>query len=174
MNNIGEIMKYTSAEANKLLKKLNDEIQTLATKEAIGKEFLAASSENVEDVRPDYNFADIHKQWQKLEEQVCIVKHAINVFNTTTVIPEFGFTIDRMLVYIPQLNRRKNQLSDMVRKLPKVREISTRAGNIIDYRYINYDLKEVSAELERITELLNRAQNALDNINGSVTFEIEI
>ena len=167
-------MKYTSAEANKLLKKLNDEIQTLASREAIGKEFLAAVGEDVESVRPDYSFAETQKKLCATEEKVRIVKHAINVFNTTTIIPEFNITIDQMLVYIPQLYHRKLQLEDMVRKLPKVREQGSHSGSIIDYRYINYDLDEVGAELERITELLNRAQNALDNVNGTLTMELDL
>ncbi len=167
-------MKYTSAEANKLLKRLSDDIRTLASREVIGKEFLAAVGEDVESVRPDYSFLETQKKLFEIEGKVRTVKHAINVFNTTTVIAEFDMTVDQILVFIPQLYQRKLQLEDMARKLPKVREQGPRSGNIIDYRYINYDLEEVEAELERITERLNRAQNALDAVNGSLTMEINL
>lgn len=167
-------MKYTSAEANKLLKQLNDEIQTLLSREAIGKEFLAAVGEDIDSVRPDYSFLGTQRNLSELEEEVRIVKHAINIFNTTTVVGEFNMTVDQMLVYIPQMYNRKLQLEDMVRKLPKVREQGARTGNIIDYRYINYSLTEVEKELENLTALLNRAQNALDTVNGSLALELEI
>ena len=49
-------MKYTSAEAGKLLKKLNDERASILLCEENGKEFLAAVGEDIESVRPDYNF----------------------------------------------------------------------------------------------------------------------
>lgn len=50
-------MKYTSAEAGKLLKKLNDERASLLLREENSKDFLAAVGEDLESVRPDYNFA---------------------------------------------------------------------------------------------------------------------
>lgn len=51
-------MKYTSAEAGKLLKKLNDERASILLREENGKEFLAAVVEDIESVRPDYNFKE--------------------------------------------------------------------------------------------------------------------
>ena len=51
-------MKYTSAEAGKLLKKLNDERASILLREENGKEFLAAVGEGIESVRPDYNFKE--------------------------------------------------------------------------------------------------------------------
>ncbi len=51
-------MKYTSAEAGKLLKKLNDEQSSILLREENSKEFLAAVGEDLESVRPDYNFKE--------------------------------------------------------------------------------------------------------------------
>ena len=51
-------MKYTSAEAGKLLKKLNDDRASILLREENGKEFLAAVGEDIESVRPDYNFKE--------------------------------------------------------------------------------------------------------------------
>lgn len=45
-------MKYTSAQANKLLKKLNDEYSALLDKEQRSRDFRAAMGEDVESVRP--------------------------------------------------------------------------------------------------------------------------
>ena len=50
-------MKYTSAKANKLLKKLNDEYAALLEKERRSRDFRAAMGEDVASVRPAYDYA---------------------------------------------------------------------------------------------------------------------
>ena len=51
----------------------------------------------------------MQEQLADIEQKIRKLKHTINVFNTTTVIPEFGITIDEMLVYLPQLNTRESR-----------------------------------------------------------------
>ena len=91
-------MTYTSAQANKLLKKLNDEHAALLDKESRSKDFRAAMGEGVEDLRPVYDYADTQNRLAELERRIRRVEHAINIFNATHVIPDFGMTIDEMLV----------------------------------------------------------------------------
>ena len=82
-----------------------------------------------------------------------------------------------MLVFIPQLSAKKQKLSEMASRLPKAREEQEygRASNIIDYRYVNYDIDEVTKDLLAVTdELSDAAQLALDLINHSATFEVEL
>ena len=167
-------MTYTSAQANKLLKKLNDEHAALLDKEKRSKDFRAAMGEDVESVRPAYDYADTQKKLAELEQRIRKVKHAINMFNVTHVIPDFNMTIDEMLVYIPQLTQRKNKLADMKARLPKqrVEEQYGRQSNIIDYTYANYDLAAVEADYERVSDELSRAQLALDAVNQRDTFEL--
>ena len=153
-------MKYTSAEANKLLRKLNDEKTSVMYREENGKEFLAAVGEDIESVRPKYDFTE--------------TQNAINVFNSTTIIPEFDMTIDEMLVYIPQLTAAKNKLARMKDKLPKVREQTRVNSSILDYRYLNYDVETVTAEYEKVTDTLSKAQNALDSVNMNQTLEVDL
>ena len=104
------------------------------------------------------------------------VKHAINVFNTTTIIPDFNITIDEMLVYLPQLNAECAILSKMRDAMPKVRVSSgySGGGNIIDYKYANYDIEEVGSYYTKILETLAKAQTALDLVNSTVEFDIDI
>lgn len=172
-------MTYTSAQANKLLKKLNDEHAALLDKENRSKDFRAAMGEDVESVRPAYDYTDTQKKLAELEQRIRKVKHAINMFNATHVIPDFNMTIDNMtidemLVYIPQLTQRKNKLADMKARLPKqrVEEQYGRQSNIIDYSYANYDLTAVEADYEKVSDELSRAQLALDAVNQRDTFEL--
>ena len=167
-------MTYTSAQANKLLKKLRDEHAALLDRENRSKDFRAAMGEDVESVRPAYDYGDTQNRLAELEQRIRKVKHAINVFNATHVIPGFHMTIDEMLVYIPQLTQRKNKLADMKARLPKerVEEQYGRQSNIIDYTYANYDLAAVEADYEKTADELSRAQLALDAVNQRDTFEL--
>lgn len=166
-------MKYTSAEANKLLRKLNDEYSAILDKEKRSRDFRAAMGEDVESVRPTYDYDGTQRYLAEMERTIRALKHAINLFNVTHQVDGFDMTIDEMLVYIPQLTKRKSKLLEMKSKLPKerVEEQYGRQSNIIDYTYTNYDLAAVEADYERTADELSRAQLALDSINQRETFE---
>ena len=166
-------MKLTSAEAAKVLRKMNDDLNDLWSRESMSQSFVAAVSENVEDVRPEYDFAKTREEEQVLAAKIRKLKHAINVFNATTEVPGFGMTIDAMLVYIPQLTRCRNRLAQMKSRLPKERvEAGFRAAsNIIDYRYANYDIEAAQAAYDEVSDRLAKAQTALDLVNSTATFE---
>ncbi|MBR7019957.1 MAG: hypothetical protein IKI15_02750 [Lachnospiraceae bacterium] len=166
-------MKLTSAEAAKVLRKMNDDYEALLSREQASEVFVAAISEDVEDVRPEYDFAKTREEEQVLAAKIRKLKHAINVFNATTEVPGFGMTIDAMLVYIPQLTRCRNRLAQMKSRLPKERvEAGFRAAsNIIDYRYANYDIEAAQAAYDEVSDRLAKAQTALDLVNSTATFE---
>ena len=169
-------MKYTSAEAAKLLRKLNEEQAGIKEIENRSSVFVAAIEEDVESVRPLYDYAQVQAQLASIEAKVRKVKHAINMFNMTTIVPGFDMTVDQMLVYIPQLTDRKSKLSKMSCRLPKERANASGYGakTIVEYRYANYDINQVTADLAAVTDELARAQTALDVVNNSVTLEIEL
>lgn len=52
-------MRVTSSQAAKLLRQLNDELRALQLKEANSCSFVAAIQEDVESVRPEYNFKEM-------------------------------------------------------------------------------------------------------------------
>lgn len=169
-------MKYTSAQANKRLKKLTDEYVSLREKESRSREFRAAAGENVESVRPAYDYADTQRRLAELERCIRRIKHAINLFNATHTVPGFDMTIDEMLVYIPRLTRRKNKLAAMKNRLPMERaeEQYGRRADLIDYSYANYDIAAVEADYEQAADELARAQMALDAANQQDTFELPV
>ncbi|MCH5349389.1 MAG: hypothetical protein J1E40_08710 [Oscillospiraceae bacterium] len=168
-------MKCTSAEAAKILRQLNEDYSALLGMESKSMDFIAALNEDVESVRPKYDYEETQKKLAGLENKIRTVKHAINVFNTTHIIPEFNMTIDQMLIYLPQLSQRKDKLYMMKNRLPKTREKSSYSGsNIIDYRIVNYDIEAAEADYNEAAELLSKAQTALDLINTTETMEIDI
>ena len=166
-------MLYTSAEAAKLLRKLNEEKYSLEETERQSITFVAATTEDIETARPKYDYAETQREISELEAKIRKVKHAINKFNLEHELPGFDMTVDQALVYIPQLTKRKSKLSGMSTKLPKERG-SARMNGVIEYTYANYDTKEVKKEFRRVSDELSRVQTALDTLNNTVKFEIDV
>ncbi len=169
-------MKYTSAQANKLLKKLNADYQNLLSTERQSCTFLAATGEDIETVRPEYDYAKTQKQIAEVCAKIRKIKHAVNVFNSTTVVEGFDMTVDELLVYMPQLTERVNRLDSMRNAMPKLRERTYGTGTnaTIDYRYTNYDREAAERDYEESFALLSKAQNALDLVNNTKTMEIDV
>ena len=168
-------MKYTSAEANKLLKSLKEQESQLLTKEAQGRIFNAAVGENIEDVRPKYNFDETQVALINLQEKIRRVKHAINVFNTTTVVTD-GITIDEVLILLPQLSERAEVLRKMALtpKQTRAKVFGMGSANVIDYTYANYDPEYAKTLLNATQSKIDRFQLALDQVNNTVTMEINL
>lgn len=169
-------MKMTSAQAAKLLRQWNESLKALQRREENTKTFLASLGEDLESVRPEYDYAAMQAEQAAVETNIRKLKHTLNVFNTTTVIPEFEMTIDQMLIYLPQLTNRLEKLSRMKELLPKQREnaLYSRNSAIIDYRYANYDIQTVEKDYEVLAETLAKAQTALDYINNTVLLEVDL
>ena len=167
-------MKMTSAQAAKELRKLNDQHDAMLKMENKSREFVAAIQEDVEAVRPVYDYAVRQRELAETEGSIRVLKHAINTFNLSQEVPGFGMTIDQMLVYIPQLTARKKKLDYMRKKLPREREEPgyNRSNNLVEYRYANYDISQVEADYQKAVDELSAAQNALDQVNASVEFEV--
>ena len=168
--------QITSAYAAKHLRKLNEQKEALLALEKKSRSFTAAIQEDAESVRPEYDYKAAQEAVVEIEAKIRKLKHTLNCFNSTCVIPEFDMTIDQMLVYIPQLTARKKKLDGMRGKLPKerVQESFGRGNNIIEYNYANYDIALAEADYNTVSDELARAQNALDTVNATVLFEADI
>lgn len=162
-------MLVTSQEANKIVKKIQEEIDYIKLCQRQSMTFLAASFEDKEELRPEYDFQKTQNKITILEEQLRNVKHAINIFNSTTVVMG-GMTIDQVLIFLPQLTERKRLLAQMKEMPEKMRAYVDKG--IIDYKYRNYSLEEVAAEYEAVDTMLTTVQTELDKINANVKFEI--
>ncbi len=169
-------MKMTSAEAGKLVRKLEERISALLAVEEKSAVFCVASGENEELLRPAYDFLENQKTLEKLQEDLRKVKHALNVFNTTHTVPGFdGMTVDQALIALPQLTARKQTLANFAARLPRERVQSYASrSNIIDYEVANYKTEDAKAAHDRLSDRLSALQLALDTVNHSETMEIDV
>jgi len=171
-------MKYTvtSAEASKMLRKVIDEKELCRVNENQSCTFNAALGENVEDVRPAYDYEETSRFLDLCNEKIRLIKHAINCFNAKQLVGDTGLTIDQVLVYIPLLTEKKNRLYNMQTTLPKKRRSVAGIGNntVIDYTYANYDVEKAKADYNAVFDELRKLQTELDVVNTTVTMEIEL
>lgn len=169
-----EKMKVTSAYANKMLKKLNEDKEFYRAKEREGYLYVAAIDE--EPVIPEYDYKEIADCIAVIDEKIVRIKHAINVVNVTSEVEVNGIkmTIDEILVRMAQFNRRKEILDDMRKKQPKTRISVGGYNKNAEYQYINYDLKLVNSEYDKVDSEIAAMQIALDKFNQTFEFEIEL
>lgn len=166
-------MKFTSASANKQIKILEDKKSYLLQRESNNSTYILADDEKAE--VPDYDFEACNSEIDALDRKIRTLKHALNVFNSTTVLP-LGITIDQALVEMAQLNNKLPRL-DMMRKAQNKRRLSgVMAGrrDVAEYEYLNYDPDQAEKVYEADFERVQQIQLALDKVNQTVEFEVDL
>lgn len=167
----------TSAYANKMLKGLEEDKVFWVNKENASSTYVAAINEDP--VIPEYDYTEVAAIIAELDEKIAVIKHALNVTNSTAEVPvgDEKMSVDMILIKMAQLNKRKAVLDQMRKQLPKTRVEQHSYGgrnSVPEYRYINYDLKLVKGEYEEISKKIMEMQMALDKYNQTVEFEVEI
>lgn len=169
------IRKITSAYANKWIKSLEEEKAFLVNKEAESNTYIAAVNE--EPMIPDYDYEEVAAAIEQLDEKIASLKHALNLANATARVSVNGteMSVDKILIRMAQLNKRKSILDAMRKQLPKTRVDQRYTSRTVpEYQYINYDLELIRQEYDRISRLLMDLQMALDLHNQTVQFEVDL
>ena len=171
------MIKMTSAYANKLIKKLEEDKDYWRNKEMDSCVYTVGSDE--EPLIPDYDYATVAKKIDDIDRKICAIKHSINLANVTSQIELDGeiLTVDAILVRMAQLNKRKTILESMRRRQPKTRlssSYSTIKKQTVEYMYTNYDIELVKREYEQIDNVISNMQLQLDKYNQTVEFEVDI
>ena len=172
-----KMQKMTSAYANKMLKSLEEDKAFWVNKEEASNTYVVANNE--EPVVPEYDYVQVANIIAEIDEKIAVIKHALNVANATAkvVVGDIEMSIDTILIRMAQLNKRKNILDVMRKRLPKAREEqrSYMSRNTVpEYRYINYDLDLIKKEYESVSKTIMEMQMALDRYNQTVQFEVNM
>ena len=138
-------MEMTSAYANKLLRQLNEEKEFLLNQEENSCTYVYAADE--EPLIPQYSYPQTEAQLRALDAKIVMA----------------------------QLSQRKQQLDILRKRQPKARNNDHygRSG-ATEYTCINYDLADVRKAYEAISAEIMEIQMKLDQLNQTVTFDVEL
>lgn len=166
-------MNYTSASANKLIKLLEDKKAYLLHTEANNSTYVLAEDEK-NDI-PEFDFVEFNRNLDEINHKIKTLKHALNVFNSTTVLP-LGITIDEALVEMAQLNNKLSRLDCMRKAKTKTRlsGYSAARRDIAEYQYLNYEPMDVQKVYEDNLNRVQQIQLALDKENQTIEFDIDV
>ena len=116
----------------------------------------------------------LQQQMDALNQKIAVLRHAVNVFNTTTVLEGFGFTIDEALVRMAMLTKKKQRLAQMKQVPSLVRTSPGYGSNTPEMTCRNYDAEQVEQEYRRVSDQLTALQLTLDRANLLLEFEVEL
>ena len=120
-------MKVTSAYANKLIRGYREELAALISSEKDTCTTVCGASETP--IETGYDFSSTQAEMDALNDKIANLRHGINVFNTTTKLEGFDFTVDESLVRMAMLTEKKNRLFNFFRVFE--RSISTKINKTL-------------------------------------------
>ncbi len=168
--------KITPAELQKHIKELQSRYDSLVAREKKCATFTVTIDENVEAARPKFDILDNFDKLVDLRREIARCKHALSVFNLSTIIPELGLTIDEVLVKLPMLKQEVERLEDYKNRLPRERVEPMRYAptKTPEYTYINYKLFDIEEIYNMRSDALRTYQLELDKINSTATIDIDL
>ena len=163
--------KLSPTYAQKLIKQKNTEISSLLLAERETSQTCAALDEDVSDLRKAYSFADTQVKIKNLQEEIISLKHAINLFNTSTFLEKSGYTIDAALVRMKMLTDTCVRMKTMADK----QSVSRKSGfgsNPPEYVYLNYNPEDAKKMYDDAMQELIGIQAELDEVNLTSLIEV--
>ena len=166
----GGRVEFTSASANKYLRRLQDEKDRLLRTEQEVSTYVLAEGEAAEP--PAYDYGAVREKVAQIDGQARAIR-----FNMQTVLPERGITIDEALILLAQLSGRKDRLNSLASRQPQERLGNRYFGSSsgpIEYRYANYDVAQAEADYRAVADEIAALQLELDLVNQTEVFSVEL
>ena len=166
------VKKMTNTEVMKLIKELEEQKQLLIDFEKRNA-FARYSQEDkhLADVTP-YDIVANNNAINSLDRDVRILKHLLNVANTTVFVPEFNMTIGQCLVYMAQLTQSINRYMSLANTDKVTREASGYSRSSAEFKEARYDVAIAREMLNVEKNNLSKLQMAIDKAN--LTNEIDV
>ena len=173
---------FSPATATKYIRVLEDEKENLLQKESKRSTYMAAFEEEPE--VPVYDYVATRRRIAEIDELVRKVRHALHAHNVTSVLSEFGMTVDEALIELAQLSAERRTLDGMRNRQQKERYDSydlnygRRCGeqqrDVVEYVYANYDVDQAERDYQEIYRRIVDLQSAIDYSNQTTSFEVEV
>ena len=162
-----EKMKICLTEAMKFIKELEQEKQQLTEYE---DRYCKVSYREGEPVSvSDYDYAETREKIDGLDMRVLAVRSALAKANCTVMADE-KLTIAEALVYLAQLQKKREQLEFLSRQRQLSRRITE--NGTLEYTKCTYDVAKAAADLADVRRGINRIQMAIDRANLTNYIEV--
>lgn len=92
----GAAMEFTSASANKYLRRLQDEKGFILGIEAECSTYVLGDKEVADP--PAYSYEETRAKVAEIDRTTMVVRHAVHQFNMATVLSQCGLTIGEVLI----------------------------------------------------------------------------
>lgn len=110
--------------------------------------------------RPDYDYEGLQSELDRVEEEIRkLTAKAISILITQKVKEFHDMTVLDLLLYLRDLEKKKERLYEMTTHLEKERHATS---HLLEYEYINYDISKVEEDLRKTREELKKVRTFLD------------
>lgn len=163
-------MFFTISEMEKELEKYKERNRLLASIEEYNSTYDMCNGEDVDIVRPKYDYEKTQKELKENIEVIMCIKYAIDNALSTFTVPEYNMTLDELKMYIEYLDKRISRLYSL-----KMCSFFNRYmyDGIIEYEYRNFDIEEVEKDYDDATLELRRAKDTLYKYLATEEFETD-
>lgn len=154
-------MTITIKEAMKKINFLQQQLSGLLNDEQLNNYTMYIDVKDKEET--DYDFDAITREMDDLQNQILLIRRAVNKANQETLVGIQDYTISDSLVKIGLLNEKANRLRDL--STYKQRERSTTYNGVIEITERLYDVKIAHQQYMDTVEEIHSLQTAIDKAN---------
>lgn len=164
-------MKMNSDYANKLCKKLVEEEKSILSYESTARTYSHTPSEKP--TIPAYSFQETETKLREVRGKIAGLKRAINKFNTSEILENYGITIDQALFQMSVMHGDKARLAEML-QIPEVARSREYGSKEPDITHRNFSVDEVQTHYDELCEDLMKLQQAINIANLTIEFDVDI
>ncbi len=168
-------MEFTSASANKYLKRLQDEKDRLLRIESERSTYIVAEGEEPDP--PAYDYAATRVAVSEIDDKMRAIRHALHRFNLETVLPESGLSIDEALIALAQLSGAQSVVRSLSEQQQKTRLRDRYYGGApgpVEYLYANYDVAQAEQGYRELSDRIAALQLEIDLANQTQLFVVDL
>ena len=163
-------MMTTERKIDCLLSELYEVLWKIRRWECITNYFVVFKGEDVDTVRPYYDYEGTQKAIKEINRCRFHLKSQVSKTRIQHYLEEEGMTIDELEMYRDDLKRRINTLDEILEYRPETKEANN--GMVLE-TCCNYDEEIIGKEKDQLKIELDRINDTLDALYDSAIVSIE-